>query len=199
MTQLDFVSNLTGTFNIGSSVTQSRVGVVTFSSRWKVEFNLKDHMNRQDLAKAIGKVRHLTGGTNTADVINFVADNMFLPKYGGRINSSKIAIVITDGESYYKDKTAVSAEKLRNKGVTVFAIGVGQRVDVGELNSIGSKPTEKHVLEVFSYKNLQKIRDILTKRACEGRGYFIIMSRTCFLPHLTYIYIRLVTIENKIQ
>lgn len=168
MTQLKFVRNLTGTLNIGPSITQTRIGIVTFSNTFKVEFNLKDHMNKEDLAQAIGKVRHLTGGTNTADVINFVADNMFLQKYGGRMNSSRIAIVITDGESYYKQKTVLAAEKLRSKGVTVFAIGVGSRVDVDELNSIASKPTEKYVLEVFGYKKLQKIQDTLSKRACEG-------------------------------
>ncbi|XP_063435027.1 collagen alpha-1(XII) chain-like isoform X1 [Mytilus trossulus] len=172
-TQLKFLQNLTKTFNIGPSDSQTRVGIVTFSNSWKVEFNLNEKMNKPDLAKAIRRVRHLTGGTNTADAINFVADNSFLPENGARHNSTKIVVVITDGESYYKDKTAAASEKLREKGVSVFAIGVGSQIDLKELESIASDPSDKYVLEVLNYRGLKKIESILRQRTCE-----VIMAST---------------------
>ncbi|XP_052101552.1 collagen alpha-1(XII) chain-like isoform X1 [Mytilus californianus] len=166
-TQLKFLQNLTKTFNIGPSDIQTRVGIVTFSNSWKVEFHLNEKMNKPDLAKAIRRVRHLTGGTNTADAINFVADNMFLPENGARHDSTKIVIVITDGESYYKDKTAAASKKLREKDVSVFAIGVGSNIDLKELESIASDPSDKYVLEVLNYRGLKRIESILRQRTCE--------------------------------
>lgn len=72
----------------------------------------------------------LQGGTNTSFGIQFVRENSFKPQNGGRLNATKIVIVITDGQSADPDATKHEAQLLHHQGVLVYAVGVGSEVKI---------------------------------------------------------------------
>ncbi|CAG2230968.1 unnamed protein product [Mytilus edulis] len=55
-----------------------------------------------------------------------------------RTGVPKIAVVMTDGKSHEKDKTCDSAKDLRNSGVTIIVIPIGDKVDMDEIECIAS-------------------------------------------------------------
>lgn len=93
---------------------------------------------------------------------------MFDPRTGGRPDANHVAIIITDGRSQNKQATLDAAKIAREKGIQIFAIGVGQHLDFEELEGIGSEPAEKHVFNVSTFSDLEGIKDRLPSNACEG-------------------------------
>lgn len=50
------------------------------------------------------------GGTQTAEALHAMRTNLFDPQNGARVNSPKIAFIITDGKSYEPDATNLEAK-----------------------------------------------------------------------------------------
>ena len=84
----------------------------------------------------------------------------------------QIAIVITDGK---QTKTGVftsldvASAGIKNKGVTVYAIGIGNGVDRNELEEIASSP--EYVFTSSSFRALQTIAPQIRRGICEGKCY----------------------------
>ena len=57
----------------------------------------------------------------------------------------KILIFITDGRPQDRGQVPAAAQSLRDKGVRIFAIGVGDATEA-ELKEIASTPYEDHVI-----------------------------------------------------
>ncbi|WAR30023.1 MATN1-like protein [Mya arenaria] len=100
------------------------------------------------------------GATNYQKMLQFVRDvtskfdvgpdkdaytTIFNQNNGDRPGIPNIAIVVTDGRSTNRPNTLAEAQKLRNSGVQVFAVGVGGGVDTSELNAIASDPDSSHM------------------------------------------------------
>ena len=102
------------------------------------------------------------GGTKT-DMALLMMNEMFRSR--GRSNVPHIAIVMTDGQSDYPQLTIQQAIAVRDDGITVFAIGIGDRVDDFELSMIASSPD--YVFTVNSFDALVTLREILAITACE--------------------------------
>ena len=56
----------------------------------------------------------------------------------GRRNVKRVVIVITDGDSQDKYATESAAKRAHNKGISVFAVGVGPKISIHELRTIAS-------------------------------------------------------------
>ncbi|KAJ8371487.1 hypothetical protein AAFF_G00308050 [Aldrovandia affinis] len=98
-----------------------RLGVLQFSVNQQEEFPLNKFYDKGGMKQAISSMQQLGGGTLTGAALGF-ASQYFDSLKGGRLNVRQFLIVITDGEA--QDEVAQSAEKLRNKGVIIYSIGV---------------------------------------------------------------------------
>lgn len=98
-----------------------QVGVVQFSSLSKAEFALKQFSDKYEMQQAVNDIQQLGAGTMTGDALYFVSE-YFDPPQGGRPGTPQILIVITDGES--QDAVDLHAQALRDKGITIYSIGV---------------------------------------------------------------------------
>ncbi|XP_058250247.1 collagen alpha-6(VI) chain-like isoform X1 [Hemibagrus wyckioides] len=98
-----------------------QVGVVQFSSHSNAEFSLNRFYDKFEMQQAINDMQQLDRGTMTGDALHFVSKYFDSPE-GGRPSTPQILIVITDGES--QDAVAQPAQALRNKGITIYSIGV---------------------------------------------------------------------------
>ncbi|CAH1791714.1 unnamed protein product [Owenia fusiformis] len=164
--QIEFVQDMAGSFQIGPDMT--RIGVSQFSDRVHLLFRLKDYKNVDDVQTALYYTRRRYGGTNTAAALRHMGNRMFSNSYGGRGGDvPRIAVVITDGISSDRKKTVLEAKQLHQKGVTVFAIGVGANINKKELEAIASDPDEQYVYTVDNYDALDTIKNMLAMKACE--------------------------------
>ena len=121
------------------------------------------------MQSAVENIRQSLGGTYTYDALDGVRQQGLSPKVA-RPDVARIAIVMTDGESYYPDKTAAAAKRLKDEGVVVFAVGIGDQVNNNELESIASEPKESYLFQVGSYELLDEIKVELAMNACEGES-----------------------------
>ena len=77
--------------------------------------------------------------------------------------------MITDGNQTKTGQYTslpVASQGIKNKGVTVYAVGVGKAVVMSELLEIASAP--EYVITSPSFKDLQKITSGMRRQFCEG-------------------------------
>lgn len=58
----------------------------------------------------------------------------------------------------------------RAQGITIFAVGVGSEITTSELISIANKPSSTYVLYAEDYTTIDRIRDSMEQKLCEGQG-----------------------------
>ncbi|XP_076465728.1 matrilin-1-like [Babylonia areolata] len=162
--QLSFLSDLVSAFTIGPN--NIRVGVVTFSTKVRLDVALNQHGNKEQLQEAIAGIQYMTGLTHTGDAIRFAREHMFTEEGGSRPWAAHILILITDGFSNNLTQTALQASMARSEGVQIFVIGVGNGFKDKELRAIASDPDDSHVFYVESFDVLKKIEKSLTQKTC---------------------------------
>jgi len=156
----------------GASVNANGVQVafVTFGTNYTSRFVFNTYNNGQQIMNAIDNINKGFGSTNTPDALKYATDVLFQPQMlaGSRFDAAKIAIVLTDGESNDEISTAENAQKLRQLGIDVFVIGVGNDTKVSELNSVASKPQCTHVQTLDQYSELDSLKAEIRQVACDA-------------------------------
>ncbi|XP_078660007.1 uncharacterized protein LOC144904745 [Branchiostoma floridae x Branchiostoma belcheri] len=140
-----FVAAAASAFTIG--LTETRVGVLQYSTGNALECNLGDHPDASSFVSAINTLSYQSGGsTNTGAALEFA-----------RVNAAwrpaptpRIMVVLTDGQS--GDSVVAPSQALAADGVTVFAIGVGN-FDHSELLQIANN-NPGHVFELSDFNLL---------------------------------------------
>ncbi|XP_012938709.1 uncharacterized protein LOC101849054 [Aplysia californica] len=160
--QLDFAANLTKNFDLGPD--DVRFGGVIFSDTTEKLFDLKDYSDHNSLSKAIKAARYIKRTTRTDLALNLVNNGMFDTAHGGRDNAQKIVIVMTDGQSDNMQSTKDAAQKLKDAGVTIIAIGIAG-ANAQELENIASG--SENVIQVSDFHALDKIEQVVANRTCE--------------------------------
>ncbi|KAA0709869.1 Collagen alpha-1(XIV) chain [Triplophysa tibetana] len=94
----------------------------------------------------------------------YILENSFKPESGARPDVPKIGILITDGKS--QDDVQFPAQRLREAGIELFAIGV-KNADENELRAIASPPEDTHVYNVADFSVMSSIVEGLTRAVCE--------------------------------
>ena len=102
-------------------------------------------------------IRYTSGRTATGNALEFVhAQLVFNVKAGARKNVKKLIFVITDGRSNLGIDPIVPAEKLKeNDNLTIFALGVTNKINQTELENIANSPSNVfHLKDFAALKNL---------------------------------------------
>ncbi|XP_006162822.1 von Willebrand factor A domain-containing protein 2 [Tupaia chinensis] len=123
------------------SLERVRVGAFQFGSAPHLEFPLDSSSTRQEVKAQIKRMVFKGGRTETGLALKYLLQKGFP---GGR-NASvpQILIIVTDGKS--QGHVALPAKQLKDKGITVFAVGV-RFPRWEELHAMASEPREQHVL-----------------------------------------------------
>jgi hypothetical protein len=61
-----------------------------------------------------------------------------------------------------------AADKAHRAGITVFSIGVGDKIQLQTLNTIASNPDCTHVFSVATYTEIKAIKEEIQKSSCQG-------------------------------
>ena len=178
--QLQFVSNVIDIFDVTPN--RTRIGMGTFSDYYTPQFSFKDYSNKTEMSQVIIETKQKMGGTNTADAIREMREKEFNPNVA-RQDVAHIAIILTDGKSWDPKETALQAKLTKEKGIYIFAIGIGNDVDSNELHSIASSSEDDRAQFVFHVKNfdaLGSIKNILAIKTCEGKELHSFILSTSF-------------------
>ncbi|XP_078673450.1 collagen alpha-6(VI) chain-like [Branchiostoma floridae x Branchiostoma belcheri] len=151
-----FVATTASAFTIG--LTETRVGVLQYSSSNSLECNLGDHADESSFVSAISTMTKLSGGTSTGAALEYARQNAaWRPA-----PTPKIMIVLTDGQS--QDSVVAASQALAADGVTVFAIGVGN-IDQSELLQIANN-NPSHVFGLADFNVLARNINLIVSTVC---------------------------------
>ena len=81
----------------------------------------------------------------------------------------KVSIVITDGKSTNFMNTWRAARTVRDSGVNMVSVGIGNNLGDNELRSMASEPTSENVFRVNSFVNLANIVESMRDTVCNGQ------------------------------
>ncbi|XP_033744266.1 collagen alpha-3(VI) chain-like [Pecten maximus] len=150
---VSFIYNVTKWLTIG--LDDIRVSVVTFNSKPKEQFKLRDYNKMAELLQHIKQVANETtgGGTNTAKALRFVRQNSFLLQNGGRPNANRTVVLLTDGQSGNTSETLREAGSIKSNNTELFAIGIGSALSTSndEIRGVSSDPDSYYVQQVDSF------------------------------------------------
>ena len=77
--------------------------------------------------------------------------------------------MVTDGGSNVNSsRTIPEAEAVRGAGIIVFAVGIGNLINMDELNAMASSPNFVSLLNDFDVLGFQNLQRILSVEACRG-------------------------------
>ncbi|XP_016357451.1 collagen alpha-1(XIV) chain [Sinocyclocheilus anshuiensis] len=157
-----FLESLVRAFAVGSEHT--RVGLAQYSGDPRIEWHLNTHSTKEAVIDAVKTLPYKGGNTLTGLALTYILENSFKAESGSRPDVPKIGILITDGKS--QDDVLSPAQRLRDAGIELFAIGV-KNADENELRAIASPPEQTHVYNVADYSFMLDIVEGLTRSVCE--------------------------------
>ncbi|XP_046571860.1 collagen alpha-1(XII) chain-like [Haliotis rubra] len=165
--EVNFVYNFANRFVIDSH--HNQISAITFSSTAKSEFWFNSYRTKSAVVNAIKNIQYVGAGTNTAAGLKMARTQSFTKAHGARVNSTRIAIVITDGRSINETETLKEAANLKKAGVTIISIGIGFGQDDHELKTMAS--TQNYVFSVENFDALKTIQKQVIETTCqEHRG-----------------------------
>lgn len=146
----------------------TRIAIITYSTKVRVEFDLKTYKTKNNLLEAINAIEYTFGDTNTADAIKKMRTHSFTTFSGDRQGIPNVAVIVTDGVSNINHYQTIPEAKLaRQSGIEIYAIGVGvSKTD--ELNAIAGKAENRFDIEHF--EELEHNLDNVYKSLCGGNG-----------------------------
>ncbi|XP_078269588.1 von Willebrand factor A domain-containing protein 2 [Rhinoraja longicauda] len=156
----DFMKTSIMQFEINPDVTQ--VGLVIYGSSSRTIFGLDTLDSNTNHQKAISLAPYLGGTASTGSVLLHIYDEVMSIRKGARPGVNKVVVVLTDGAS--TDDAAVPARTLRNNGITVFAVGIGDAQKESLLRIAGSA---NYMITVPSYEDLKYFEESIAHRICE--------------------------------
>ncbi|XP_078395507.1 collagen alpha-6(VI) chain-like [Cetorhinus maximus] len=147
-----FIGILVNKTEVGK--TRVQFGVIKFSGTVTLEFQLDRYDDKAEVLNAVNEIQQTGGDTYTGAALKFAID-YFDSSKGGRPGERQYLIVITDGEA--SDQFVDSAKAIRDKNITILAIGI-INANNAELTQIaGSIDNVYHVESFEALNNLEKM------------------------------------------
>ncbi|XP_041939553.1 von Willebrand factor A domain-containing protein 2 [Alosa sapidissima] len=155
----DFVRSTSVQFDINRDVAQ--VGLVVYGRQPVTVFELDAHDSGSAILRAVNSATFQGGAASTGSALLHVLSNSMTIGRGARPGVNKAVVVLTDGSG--ADDAAVPARKLRDNGVAVFAVGVGDAQADSLLKITGRV---EHMVTAPLYEDLKYFEDVLVQMVC---------------------------------
>ena len=150
----ELAKNVVNLFKISKRATH--VGLLEFSSDVSRKLPLDKLYEVGKIKKVIENVKASGGyGTLTDKMLKAAADNLFAANAGGRADAAKILVVVTDGKSSGKTPLKEVAKPLKEEGIRVYVVDIGDETDPQELRDI--TPSDKNVIKAKNPKETPKM------------------------------------------
>ncbi|CAE1165064.1 unnamed protein product [Acanthosepion pharaonis] len=159
--QLKFVADVIN--NLDMKMDGIHAGLATFSDSFYLSIDLTH--DRNSFLSSMSSVFPLSGSTRIGRALTYLKREGFGSPLA-RKNATKIAILITDGESV--DNPFPIAEELKTEGVKIFAIEAKQVNNKGELRLIANKPSYRFLLKLDARNVGDAIAKTISKIGCNS-------------------------------
>ena len=146
------------------------MGVVLYSKDARVWTKFGGQANFRKLFRILGKMLHLKDLTRIDLGLDVANSQLFTREAGMREDAKKVAILFTDGEQTTKDVNdliplSVAAGRLRDRGIVIFAVGIGSKVRKQQLVEIAD--SEEHVIMLRSFSELRESAVKIASSTCQ--------------------------------
>lgn len=163
----DFVKNFIRGFSFPKRKT--RVGVILYSRKAKLLFGFNYFRIAEDSFDALNRIRFTLKQPgkpeNIGSAMTKAHDMLFS---GSRMGVPRVLVVITAARA--NDDIINPSKRLRNDGVVICAVGVGNDFDRSQLEMIASKPVHEHVFSGDTYQS-SEITGVLKNDLCQGKKW----------------------------
>lgn len=155
---LNFIKSIVVTLPI--SRTQSRVGVVLFSTNPIPLFRFGQLNTVTHVQQAINSIRYPRGKTYIGKALAYTRRYLFSGRR--RRNRKRILVMLTDGIS--QDRIDREASLMKGKGVEVFTVGIGRALKRRQLLQIA---TDRNHVSVVSFRGLATLSKAIRSKICQ--------------------------------
>ncbi|XP_077358385.1 von Willebrand factor A domain-containing protein 2 isoform X2 [Festucalex cinctus] len=155
----DFARSLTVQFDINRDLAQ--VALVTYGRRATTVFKLDAHETGSTILKAAAQASYVGGVASAGAALLHVLSDVLTVAKGARPGVNKAVVLVTDSSG--GDDAMVPARKLREDGVLLFVIGVG---DVQRDSLLRIAGSEQRMVLVPFYEDLKYFEDVVVQMLC---------------------------------
>lgn len=140
----------------------AHVGLIEFSDEITPVLPLNELYDQNEIKEVIDKIKPSGGdGTATDKVLKEAVNVMFAVPAGGRADAAKVLIVITDSTSTGKEPLKEAVKPVRDKGIRVYVVAIGDKTNPAELRD--TTPSDKEFTKVKSPDDAPKVADKLVE------------------------------------
>ena len=158
----DWMKNVINSFDVSDYTTH--VAVSQFTSSIRDQHAFDGLQTKEELFLTIDSMEFAKGSSFMGNALIHTAESIFSETTGSRRDVPKVLIVMTDGESM--DDITKGSNMLKEMGVYIFAIGIGNYVDLQELNQVATEPKSTHVHNPASLDMINQLRNRLVEEIC---------------------------------
>jgi hypothetical protein len=141
----EFVIKSLASYNISRENTH--VGVIEYSDNVFIKLPLHQYFTIQELKEAVKDIEPSRGrNVLTDEALKTAAADVFSINSGGRPGAAKVLIVITDDASSGSQPISETVEPLKEAGIQVHVIAIGNRIPRKELEEMSFGNESIHVV-----------------------------------------------------
>ena len=154
-------------FGVNMQYDRARIATVAYATDIVDSFYLNTYEDRESVISAMNYYRN-RGETNTQEALKFVRQRVFSSENGDRSGVRDVAIVVSDGDSNIDDRNTIpEAERLKDRGVTVYSVALGDNPNRREMDGIASDPKSEYAYAVEDAGQLESVISELLDQLCE--------------------------------
>ena len=137
-------------------------------------FRFNTYINKQGIFNATRKIPHQAGITRTDLALLKAHKELF-----GNVNNGvrpkelgvpRVLVLLTDGMSSSGVNSLIEPSNLlRQEGVNIFVIGIGESINKNELNVIASDPDADHVVCPKTFAEVNNMVERMREASCYGK------------------------------
>ena len=169
-----FVQRIATRFNIIEQGTHG--GVIVFSSHGYVKTAIKftDYLTTKSFNEAVGLLPFYGYMTRIDHALSLAHKELFTEKGNTRPNVKKLLFLITDGRQNpdniggVKLDPAEEAENLHLGNVQIYAVGVGNKVNLTELQRVTKDPRKVYSVADFQELTGDAFVNNVSQELCQG-------------------------------
>ena len=150
-----------------------------FADNAKVVFDLYKGNSQEEFRRLVDTIPHLReSGSNMDKALRLAKQDIFSLKGGTRQSASKVLILITAGNcAGCKEPLATAVQPIKDGGIQVITLGIGNKVDQADLEKMSDYPTRANL---FKRQNIEQLINAvfiqkISEAACKGKLCFKIL------------------------